>query len=270
MKNVLSMEFYRLRKNVAFYIINIIIIFLGIISPILTNDIVEDNSSKVEQGFSIIENEYTEIVLRETKLEALLNLFLDGNIMIMIAIIFTSLFAGTYFKNNYEKNIIGALGKRARLPVATFIMIIISLLIFVTMALISTLVGEYFINNESFAIKPTGDVNSFCMFVLTYFFLLVGISSFILTLLQIFRNQLIVLILGLIHGSGLVFSILNLLILSITQKTVISESYILLGKALNLSIYQDNFVNEIISAVFTVIISVALTIYLKQKQDIRT
>lgn len=267
MLDIVNMEFYRLRKSVAFYVVMLIIVFLGIVSPILTGSN-EQVDLVVDEGFSIVENNYSSSILKETKLESLLNLFLDGNILIVIAIIFTSIFAGAYFKTSFEKNIIGALGKRFRLPIATFSMIVVSIFVFLIVAIFSTFLGEYFINHSEFISKPLGSIPQFIGYVTTYFSILVSISSFIMVLLQIFRNQLLVLVLGLIHGSGLVFGILNILVYNIIQKTVFIELIFPFGMALNLSIKQNSYIKEVATAYFGVVITLMITVYLKQKQDI--
>lgn len=270
MLDIINMEFYRLRKSGAFYVVVLILIFLGVVSPIITTGSNEQVDSLVEQGFSIIESDYSTTIFKETKLETLLNLFLGGNILIVIAIIFTSIFAGAYSKTSFEKNIIGAIGKRFRLPVATFIMIVMSILIFLLVAISSTFIGEYFINRSEFTSKPLGSIQQFIGYVTTYFVILVSISSFVMVLMQLFRNQLLVLVLGLIHGSGIVFGIFNILVESITQKTIAIESSFPFGMALNLSISQNSFIQEIATASIGIAITLVVTIYLKQKQDIRS
>lgn len=268
MLNIVNMEFYRLYKSVAFYIVVLILAFLGVISPTITGSNELINSS-VEHGFSIIENDYSHTIIKETKLESLLNLFLGGNILIVIAIIFTSVFAGAYSKTSFEKNITGALGKRFRLPLATFSMIVISILMFLLVTIVSTFLGEYFLNHSEFISMPLGSVTEFIGYVTTYFVILVSIASFIMVLMQLFRNQLLVLVLGLIHGSGLVFEIFNIIVYSTTQKTIAIESSLPFGMALNLSINQYSFMQEIVTACFGTVITIIITIYLKHKQDIR-
>ncbi len=269
MLDIVNMEFYRLRKSVALYVVVLILAFLGVISPIITGSS-KQVDSLVEQGFSIVENNHSTVIVKETMLETLLNLFLEGNILIVIAIIFTSIYAGAYFKTNFEKNITGALGKRFRLPIATFSMIVISIAIFLFVAITSTFIGEYFVNNSEFTSKPLGSIPQFIGYVTTYFVILVSISSFIMVLLQLFKNQLLVLVLGLIHGSGLVFEIFNILFETITQKNIAIESNFPFGMALNLSINQISFIREIVTACIGIAITLVITIYLKQKQDVVT
>ncbi|MEF9839368.1 MAG: ABC transporter permease [Lachnospiraceae bacterium] len=273
MSSVIKMEWFRFRRSKSAYIIIVVLAFMFLFGTILdgTKD-TNFHSQKSEKGNNIelytegYDSDYS--AEYSQKFEMLVSSF-SGNIVPMAILIFAGLFAGAYQKNKFEKNIIGAVGKRYKLVWANLFICAVFCFFTIVLTLAISLLG-YIIFYPGFVEMPLGNMNDFLKYLGTYYFLLVSIAATMSCFVQIIRNQILAIIIGLIYGSGIVYGIVDFISQTLGAATFSIYKYVPLGTLYKLTINSNNnvYLQAVLIAAVFAFVTLGINIAIRNRQDI--
>lgn len=273
MLNVIKMDFFRLIKSKYAYCILLVLAGLFIFGTILDSSGDKKNVMEEEQhGISLYAENYNDSykTIAATKYEYLTSSFSGSNIIPMAIIIFVGLFSGTYYKNRFEKNIIGMIRKREYLVISNLILCAIYCFIIMAMTLVVSLLG-YLLFYADFVSIPAGILSDFLRYLLTYYILMISISAAMSCFVQLIKNQVTAVIIGLIYGSGIIYDMIDFTGKSLISQSFSIKNYVPLGLICSLSIQeQEIYLKAIWLGIIFCIGSVSVNILAKNRMDIAT
>lgn len=131
MRNSLSMDFYRLLKTKATYIIYLC--YVGFMTLMIYSMHIMKNNNQLELDGTVNE---------------LVNQFLPGNTIIFFVVIFVAIFINAEFNSGYIKNIMGDLSKKSNYVFSKIIIFAGYVAVYVLSTLIAALIASKLLNGK--------------------------------------------------------------------------------------------------------------------------
>ena len=276
MIKLLKLDFYRLFKGRAFYVILLLLMLISVFVPALMKaatsvpsaETIEQNSEQPSIAIIDTSNLGEQDITYSEKIEMICEVF-SGNVVPVAIIIFSALYAGAYKRTKFEKNIVNSVERRWYFVISNVIVCV-----FVTaVVIVLMLCGSATFNsaiNPMYELLPFGSIQKLSLYIFSYYALLVCVACVMSCFIRLMKNHIAGLVIALVYGSGIIYAIFDFALAPVFGAGFMVESYLPLGTMYNMSVNMNSsyYYRAIFIAMIFAFASVAIDIIANNKRDV--
>lgn len=272
MGNFVNMEFLRLRKQKATFVILIALILMSVfynyVIKIAIDTTVEMMEKEIKENGEVI----SELNIGDEKGEAIVSDFFTRQNMMIFILIFSAIFFTAPYQNGYIKNFIGLNENKSYYIFADFFIGIFYTLIVFIVTTITLIIGQKIFLNGYYQIEDSAKLLKIISLQLFPHFALVSVTLMLSTVNRKLSSVLVSSLLYFLMFYHLITKLLNFLLhhyAPVSDEWDLTD-YTILGsmRAINLEAVQSDINRAVIVSIVIIIISLMISALVIRKKDI--